>query len=240
MLEWKINLLKSVLISLLVLNSSLAMAHTVWLEPAEEENIYNILFGGHGGKLVFYDPQKIRKIAAFDTQGKHSQVKRLDNINTSQLHIQPNTALIAIYFDNGIWSKDKQGKSINKPMNQVPYATRATHAVKYHKTVLKWSSVVLKPLGQEFEVIPLDDHQPEAGKAMRVKVLLKGEPLAGVKLGHGEIGEKITTNAEGIAEFVPKPGFNKLWAGKRFQVQQENFTELSYEYLFGFYTGEKK
>lgn len=240
MSEWKLILIKNVLILLLALNSSLAMAHTIWLEPAGEKYTYNILFGGHAGKLVTYEPHKIKKISAFDVKGKSLSIKRLENDKTSQLHILPNTALIAIYFDNGIWSKDKQGKSINKPMNQVPYATRATHAVKYHKTVIEWSPVVLKALGQEFEVIPLSDNQPEAGKTMRVKVLLKGEPLAGVKLGHGEVGENIKTNAEGIAEFVPKPGFNKLWAGKRFQVQQEGYTELSYEYLFGFYTGEKK
>ncbi|WP_286272290.1 DUF4198 domain-containing protein [Thalassotalea hakodatensis] len=240
MFEWKINRIKSMLILLLAINSSLTMAHTVWLEPAKEKNTYNISFGGHGGKQVAYEPEKLKRIAAFDAKGKPLNVTRSDKSEASQLQIQPNTALVAIYFDNGIWSKDKMGKSVNKPMNQVPHATQATKAVKYHKTVLEWSPVVLKSLDQEFEVIPLEDSQPEAGKVMRVKVLLKGRPLAGVKLGQGEIGDNIETNAEGIAEFVPKSGFNKLWAGKRFQVQQEQYTELSYEYLFGFYTGDKK
>lgn len=37
------------------------------------------------------------------------------------------------------------------------------------------------------------------------------------------------------ATFVPKAGFNKLWAGHRIE-QKDNprYTELSYEYLLGF------
>ena len=71
---------------------------------------------------------------------------------------------------------------------------------------------------------------------MRVRVLMNGRPLPGVRLGRGEDkpgGD--TTDAHGIASFVPVAGFNKLWAGKRNAIAgNPHFTELSYEYLLGF------
>lgn len=229
------RVMNGLIISILSTLSSISTAHTVWLEPTKEENIYNVVFGGHAGKLVSYKPEKMKQVQAFDAVGNDLSFKRFDQSESSQLHLLPGTALVAIYFNNGTWSKDRMGKSINKSMDEVPFANRATKAVKYHKTVLQWTPVVLQTLGQDFEVVPLDSIQPKAGQPMAVKVLLKGKPLAGVKLGHSEIGDAAVTNAQGLAEFIPKRGFNKLWAGKRFQVDAEKYTELSYEYLFGFY-----
>lgn len=217
-----------------------ATAHTLWLEPAAQENTYDVLFGGHAGKLEPLQHEKLQLIQAYDRNGKVLPMERRDSSDSSQLQLQPDTVLVAIYYDNGIWTKDKMGKSINKSMTQVPGANKATRAVKYHKTVVQWSEQVSKTIGQEFEVIPLSSDQPVAGKAMSVKVLLNGTPLAGVKLGHGEIGEAGETNAQGIAEFIPQAGFNKLWAGKRFQVAEQEYTEMSYEYLFGFHAAEQK
>lgn len=220
--------------------TSVASAHTVWLEAAQDEDTYDVMFGGHAGKLETLEPKKLELIQAFDRHGNPLSFERRDQQNASQLTFQPDTALVAMYFDNGIWAKGKMGKSINKPMAQVPGATKATYAVKYHKRVLEWSQVVKSELGQTFELIPLSDEQPIAGKPMLVKVLLKGKPLAGVKLGHGEIGNTVETNAQGIAEFIPQSGFNKLWAGKRFQVDEKEYTEMSYEYLFGFYVAKQQ
>jgi hypothetical protein len=59
-----------------------------------------------------------------------------------------------------------------------------------------------------------------------------------VKLGRGEEGtaNDPVTDAEGVASFVPAIGFNRLWAGKRIPVSgNPDYTELSYEYSFGFY-----
>jgi nickel transport protein len=142
-----------------------------------------------------------------------------------------------MHFDNGIHSRPPSGPSIEKPMNEVPGATRATYAVKYHKTIVEWSPLVTKTIGQPFEVVALDAAAPVAGKPVRVRVLQDGKPVPGVKLGRGEEGaaNDPVTDADGIASFVPRSGFNKLWAGKRVPVSgNPKYSELSYEYLFGF------
>ncbi|MBN7798742.1 DUF4198 domain-containing protein [Parahaliea mediterranea] len=222
-----------------LLAPALGQAHTAWLEPvAGEPRHYEVLFGGHADQLETYDSAKIVSIDAYDAAGRPLDVLRRDAPGPGEgntvLTLAPDTALVAIHFDNGIWARDPMGRSVNRPLNEVPGASRATNAIKYHKTIVQWSPVVTLELGQRFEVIPLSESQPRAGEPMRVKVLLDGKALPGVKLGQGEAGDAGETDAEGIATFVPQPGFNRLWAGKRFAVDEPGYTELSYEYLLGF------
>ncbi|WP_116367912.1 DUF4198 domain-containing protein [Parahaliea mediterranea] len=217
--------------------ASLACAHTVWLEPlADTTGGYEIKYGGHEGKLETYDSAKIVSIDVYNAAGDTLDYQRTDGRDggNAQLVLPPAAALVAIHFDNGIWTRDPMGRSVNQPMSAVPGATAATNALKYHKTVLQWSPIVTRELDQRFEVLPVLASQPRAGEPMQVRVLLDGKPLAGVKLGRGEEGDAGETGADGIATFVPQPGVNRLWAGKRFAVQEPQYTELSYEYLFRF------
>jgi nickel transport protein len=220
--------------------AQLAVAHTLWLEPAgDTDNGWKVMFGGHAGKLEPLDASKIESVETFDAGGRKLDYQREDNGDDVVLRFPDDAVLAAIYFDNGIWTRDRMGRSVNSPMTEVEGATEATHAVKYHKTILDWTDFVMQPLGQTFEVTPLVGEQPAAGEPMRVRVTLHGEPLAGVSLGHGEEGDAGMTDDNGIATFVPTAGFNKLWAGKRFAVDDASeYTELSYEYLFGFEAAE--
>lgn len=215
-----------------------SLAHTVWLEPVDgKATDYRVTFGGHAGKVEPYKAEKLKTVDAFDVRGKRLDVKRAIDTDGVRLHVDGDPALIAMHFDNGIHTRTQAGPSIEKPMNEVPGATRATYAVKYHKTIVQWSPMVAKALKQPFEVVPLDGAQPIAGHPLRVQVLQDGKPVSGVKLGYGEEGTASdpVTNEQGIAAFLPRKGFNKLWAGKRTQVANDpGYTELSYEYLLGF------
>lgn len=215
-----------------------AMAHTVWLEPvAKSASDYQVFFGGHAGKLETYQPDKLKKIDAVDKNGKALAVTRDILADGVRLHVDGSPAMIAMHFDNGIHARPPTGPTVEKPMNEVPGSTRATYAVKYHKTVVDWTPLVTKVIGQPFEVVPLSAQQPAVGQPFRVRVLQDGKPVAGVKLGHGEEGTATdpVTDADGVAAFVPRSGFNRLWAGKRIAVTgNPKYTELSYEYSFGF------
>lgn len=229
---------RSLVSAALVIVTSSALAHTVWLEPAVQgANDYRVMFGGHAGKVVSYDAQKLKRVEATDVQGKPLRVTREVTQQGVQLHVDGAPALIAMHFDNGIHTRPPSGPSVERPLNEVPGATRATHAVKYHKTIVEWSSLATKAIGQPFEVVALDATPPVADKPFRVRVLQDGKPAAGVKLGRGEEGgaSDPVTDANGIASFVPARGFNRLWAGKRIAVSgNPQYTELSYEYSFGF------
>jgi nickel transport protein len=223
---------------LLACTFSQAHAHTVWLEPdAKATNEYWVMFNGHGGKVEAANPEKLKSVEAVDAGGKKLAVARSVSSQGVRLMISGKPVLLALHLDNGIHSRRAEGASIEAPMNEVPGAVRATRALKYHKTIVRWNPRVTRAVGQPFEVIPLDAAEPRAGEPFRVRVLLDGKPIAGVKLGAGEDGGETApaTNADGVAEFTPTSGPNKLWAGKRLPIANNPaYTELSYEYLLGF------
>ncbi|MBX3706803.1 MAG: DUF4198 domain-containing protein [Pseudomonadales bacterium] len=209
------------------------LAHTVWLER-DERGGFAVLFGGHAGALEPLEPEKLRYIMAMDADGQSLDVERLEDTEYPRVLVPDSAVLVAAHYDNGIWSRDRMGRSVNLPMNETRGAHSATLALKYHKTVLDWTERVTRPLGQAFEVVPVTADRPVAGEVMLVRVLLNGEPASGVALGHGEAGDAGPTDARGIAGFVPEAGFNRLWAGKRLAVETQTHTEVSYEYLMGF------
>jgi nickel transport protein len=215
-----------------------AQAHTVWLEPvAGKTGEFHVLFNGHNGKIESANPQKLKSADAFDAKGRKLAVSRLVAAGSLDLKIAGQPAFVAVHLDNGIHSRRSEGPSVEAPMNEVPGAVRATRALKYHKTIVSWQASVTRPIGQAFEVVPLDASAPRAGKPFRVKVLIDGKPVAGVKLGAGEEGGESApvTGADGVAEFTPVAGFNKMWAGRREAIGgNPAYTELSYEYLLGF------
>jgi len=216
--------------------SSAALAHTAWLEAVPGQSVgYRVLFGGHAGKLETLDPAKAKTIEAIDAKGSQLKVTRTVDREGLLLQVDGSPALITMHYDNGIHSRTATGPSIAKAMNEVPGAVSATHAVKYHKTVVAWDPLVTRPVGQPFEIVPMDATQPRAGQPMRVQVRMNGEPATGIKVGRGEDNAESVTDTDGVATFIPEAGSNRIWAGKRIGTTAEpRYTELSYEYLLGF------
>jgi nickel transport protein len=231
----KVRLLLGALLTAAVVTP--ALAHTAWLEPAgDRPGHYRLLFGGHQGKLESYDPAKLKTVDALDVRGRKLAVTQTVGTDGLRLRIDGRPALVALHFDNGVHARTTAGgPSVPKPMNEVSGAVSAVRALKYGKTVVDWSPLVTRPLGQAFEVTPLDAGAPVAGRPMRVRITLDGRPAEGVRVGHGEEGEAGQTDADGVASFIPVKGANKLWAGRRLAVMDSpQYTQLSYEYLMTF------
>lgn len=225
----------AILAVITVIAASSAAAHTAWLVPEGAANSWLLRFGGHEGKLEPAVPAKLKWVRAYDTDGKPLKVTRRIKDDEVRAIVSKKPAVIALHYDNGIHTRTaKPGPSIEKPMNEVPDAVSATWAVKYGKTIVQWVPVVTRRTRQPFEIVPLSAAQPQAGKPMRVRVLQDGKPVAGVNIGRGEDTADAKTDENGAATFVPKAGFNKLWAGRRIERDNPRYTQLSYEYLLGF------
>lgn len=219
-----------------------SVAHTVWLEPrAGAPGEYLVTFGGHADRRLDYAPEKVRSVIAYAASGSPLPVRLGEHVRGSAravtVAVDGQPVMIAVHFDNGIHARRSTGPSVEKPMDAVPGATKATRAVKYHKTIVAWTPSVARPLGQAFEVVPMSAEPPRAGVPLRARVLLDGRPASGVRVGHGDAppaGAKASGD-DGIVEYVPTPGFNRLWAGVRLPVRgNAQYTELSYEYVLGF------
>lgn len=214
-----------------------AHAHTIWLQAdTDAPRAYDVYFGGHAGALTPYDARRIASLRALDATGAEVAVTRTGTDDAARISVDGDAVLIVFGYDNGIHTRTGSGPSVKAPMDEVPGAITATNAQKFHKTIVRWGSdVVSTPVGQAFEVTPLSARAPAAGAPMRVQVRIDGVPAEGIHLGRGEDTRDATTDAEGIASFVPVAGNNRIWAGRRLQVSGEpRYTELSYEYSFGF------
>lgn len=214
-----------------------ALAHTVWLrQDATRPEVFQLYYGGHAGAIQPYQADRLKTVSALDAAGAELPVTRSGAADRVRLQVSGAPAVIALHFDNGIHTRTGTGPSVKRPMNEVEGAISATNAQKYHKTIVRWGAdLVVRPLGQPFEVVPLSAQAPRAGEPMRVRVLIDGEPAADVRIGRGEDNGEGVTDAGGVAVFTPEAGFNRIWAGRRIPVSDDpRFTELSYEYAFGF------
>lgn len=225
-----------------VMSLSPAAAHTVWLVKAPDGpqvpsgQLYQMLFGGHEGKLEGYPAHKLKTVRAMSKGGEDLPVWQLRRDNDVRLWVEGEHSVILVHFDNGIYTRTADGDSVNLPMSAVEEPVSGVSAVKYHKTIAAWSALAAKAQGQPFEVVPLSALQPKAGQPMQVRVLIDGAPAAGLGIGTGETNFQSTTNEDGIGTFTPVKGFNALWAGKRSLVKgNPDYTELSIEYRLGFY-----
>lgn len=220
----------------LLFSQGAALAHTAWFEPDAAAATYLVRFGGHGGKNESYPPEKLKAVQALDLHGAAVAVTPQPGPDGVRVKTAAAAALLTLHFDNGIYSRSDGGKSLPKPMNENPGATQGTHAVKYGKYIAQWGSVVTRPVGQPFEVLPLSGDAPRAGQPWKVRVLIDGRPAAGIAVSRDEAApDAVKTDADGVATFLPQPGLNKLWSGQRSPVSGDvRFTQRSIEYLLVF------
>ena len=217
-----------------------AHAHTVWLADGDAAGHYRLDFGGHAGRIESYDAAKLGDVQGFDAQGQAltgaagPRVQRPPGPGPVQIEA-PGAALLVVDFDNGYWSKGPDGRSLNRPMNEVPGARSGTHAMKFHKRIVKWSAGSTRAVGQPFELRPVSGHPPAAGEAVQFQVLIDGRPAPDVWLAFGEAGREARSDAQGIATLKARPGRNTVWAGRRTPVTGDPATtELSIEYSLVF------
>lgn len=213
-----------------------AAAHTVWLVPETSGSGWHVLFGGHGGQTNPYPAEKLKTVSALGADGKALRITRRTAADGVHLTVSGRPSLILAHYDNGIHTTRSNGPAVEKPMNEVANALKATRAIKYHKTVAAWTPIVARAAGQPFEVVPVSATQPVGGTPMQLRVLIGGKPAANILVSRNEEGGDVRTNANGIASFTPQRGFNKVWAGKRTPIAgNPAFTEESIEYSLGFF-----
>ncbi|ACL60025.1 DUF4198 domain-containing protein [Methylobacterium nodulans] len=114
--------------------------------------------------------------------------------------------LVAATYDSGYWVTLTDGSGRNTSRRLVPDATASRWSVRFAKAALGPAAPWLKVVGHALEIVPLEIPAPTAG-AIRVRVLFRGEPLAGASVVYGESGAdldpgqapQVTADAEGIA-----------------------------------------
>lgn len=207
----------------LLASASSAFAHGLWL--AERHGEPTLVYG-HGADDDPYDPAKITAVRALDASGKEvpSEVRRHDDHAT--LALDPAAAVVAVTMDNGFWTERADGESVNAPKSAVADAEEAGHYVK-HGLAVVGPAAGIKPLPDApLQILPLADPlAAEPGGRLPVRVLFRGQPLAGAEVildyvndGHGAVtrtgddgGALVTVRNDGlnviaVAHEVPLEG----------------------------------
>lgn len=189
----------------LLLASSPAFAHSVWLQPNKDGKLV-IENGDAGEPSDPYDPARITKSWGVDKDGKPAPVVIERAEKSATLNPHPTAAITAALFDNQYWAKGQDGKWSNGPKGTVANPTIAGPSYKYPKAILQQTAGYAAPLGLGLEIVPLNDpFALKPGDKLTVQVLLQGKPLAGADvvedlyIHHDAKPKKVKTDAEGKA-----------------------------------------
>ncbi|MDD0841686.1 DUF4198 domain-containing protein [Pseudomonas sp. Gutcm_11s] len=192
-----------------------AAAHGLWTE--QRRGNHEVVYG-HGAEDSAFKAQKISGAWAYDAGGKMIpvSVQRLDDHARLQPLRAP--AVLAVALDNGAWSQTPDKQWVNQGRNQVPNSTHSLHTYKYSLAIHQGGAKLPDLSKLRMAIVPQSDPLAVGpGKPLRVRVLVDGKPLQGVKL----IGDyrgmpdevSATSDAEGYATLtVRNAGLNIIAA----------------------------
>jgi nickel transport protein len=220
-----LRLLASVVVAILATaNAGIAQAHDLWLTTEGGTNTRRVVVNsGHPRDRLPTAADKILDLVAVTADKQVSLLEglapgssRSAPIVRSRMFADGGHTLLAARYDNGYWVKigDNLYRNVSKRM--APNAADSLWSAKFAKAITgagaPWSTV----LGHELEIVPLAD--PGAVRPrdnLRVRVLFRGQPLAGAEVERGDgitpVKEeelpRFKTDAEGVAAIpMPKRG----------------------------------
>lgn len=215
-----------------------AGAHGLWTE--QRRGNIEVVYG-HGAEDSAFKAQKISGAWAYDLQGKMIPVtvQRLEDHARLQPLKPP--AVMAVALNNGMWTKNTDGKWINQGRTQVPGGTASSQTFKYSLAIYQPEARLPQLDKLNFVIVPqADPLNVGVGKPLAVQVLVDGKPAAGIKLIGDYRGapDQISaeTDAEGRASvLVRNEGLNIIAAQTSIPVKDNKdiesrglFTSLSF------------
>lgn len=161
--------------------SSLAASHDVWLEPGTGAE-HRLVFG-HPGDLEPYEPARVTSVSVVDVNGGKSRPETRVDDGHLVVKTPAGASVIAVVFDNGIWTEGPDEQLVNEPKHAVPGYNKSSHTKNFSKALLAWGDAARKPIGMDLEVVPLDDpFGLKPGQELIVQVFHGGKPLAGAEV----------------------------------------------------------
>lgn len=194
-----------------------ASAHNAWV--AKDSTGYHILFGHE--TTEGYPPSKVKEVTALDFKGNKLAVKIVPSDSSVSLKPTGKPSCFLVHFENGFFTKTTDGTKNMSKKGLKEYIS-AINAVKYSKSIFSWNAMLVKPLGQKFEVVPLSNPSLIKGDdSLAVKVFFDGKPLPGAPLNVSGTAEIVaTTNAQGLAKVkLPSSGRKMIAASMKIPLK---------------------
>jgi uncharacterized GH25 family protein len=199
-------------------------AHDLWLTAEGSANARCVVVNyGHPRDRPPTAADKILDLVAMTGDKRVSLLDGLEPATVrgapvvrSRTFADAGRTLLAARYDNGYWVKISENLYRNASKRMAPNAIDSLWSAKFAKAVTgadaPWSTVI----GHDLEIVPLAD--PAAARPrenLRVRVLFRGQPLAGAEVERGDgltpVKEdelpRFKTDADGVATIpLPKAG----------------------------------
>lgn len=192
-----------------------ASAHGLWTE--QRRGNIEVVYG-HGAEDNPYKPQKISRAWAYDMQGKMIPVTVEQLSDHARLQPIHPPAIVAVAFDNGMWSQTVDKKWVNQGRAHVPGAIASTQTFKYSLAIYHEDAKLPDLDRLKLVIVPQADPLAVGpGNPLPVKVLLNGKPAAGVDvIGDYRSAPDVVsakTDGQGLASIVVRnEGLNVIAA----------------------------
>ncbi|MGM0402782.1 MAG: DUF4198 domain-containing protein [Thermodesulfobacteriota bacterium] len=195
-------------------------AHHLWIEPSN--SAYAVVRGILPDRIDNYDPDCIREINAFGTDGAVVAIERTNEKDRVVFKADDRAAMATAWSEWGYRVNTTRGKRLMGRIaaeNEGLRVISAFFSTHYAKSLFGPSAAVSEPTGLRFEIIPRKDPAgAKPGDEIEFLVLFDGKPLAKTSL-YAKNGDKASTNANGIAVMtVPDQPTALLYARHRIDV----------------------
>lgn len=200
---------------LATLGATQASAHGLWTE--QRRGNIEVIYG-HGAEDDAFKAKKISGAWAYDGAARMIPVTVQRLADHARLQPLKPPAVLAVALDNGPWSQTADKRWVNQGRSKVPGAIASTHTYKYSLAIYQPGAKLPKLEQLKLVILPeVDPLTVGPGKNLPVRVLLDGQPVAGVKL----IGDyrnapsplSTETDAQGRAQvLVRNEGLNVIAA----------------------------
>ena len=138
---------------------------------------------GEGPVDDAYSPEMVKSIIGLDNNGMVIPVQVIKHEKNVVVVPNDKLGITVTDFDYGYWTKNSDGKYVNKPFKEVPGATKSTHAIKYD--VHYWNAEA-KPFNNKdafIQIIPsVNPLTLRKGDTYEIQVLKEGKPYANAPL----------------------------------------------------------
>lgn len=213
-----------------------AQAHGIWF--AQRADRLALVYGDGAEDLdAVKRLPKVTSVGGFTAAGAPVPAPLEPEGRLAFVDLQAQPALVAATMNNGIWTRDGQGKWHGKGKDEVPGATVSGRYFKYNTHLVTLPAGAGRPVpGLAFQLVPVGASFPRhIGEPLTVQVLYDGKPLPGAKVWRDVVtdpdGEPLTADAQGKVTLpVRNQGLNVVKAEHESASVDPGKTSMSHHF----------
>lgn len=216
--------------------AGMAQAHGIWF--AQRADKLALVYGDGAEDLdAVKRLPKITSIGGFSAEGAPLPAKLEPEGRLALVNLDAKPAVLAATMNNGIWTRDTQGKWHGKGRDEVPGASISGRYFKYNTHLVTLPAGATRPVpGLALQLVAVGPRFPQhIGDALTVQVLFEGKPLPGAKVWRDVVtdpdAEPLVADAQGRVTLpVRNQGLNVVKAEHESASVDPGKTNMSHHF----------